>query len=185
MKKSISFFLLLIIQVACSDTNDLPKAEVFQIKEIGELSTTEYVFSKVLRVDDPAEWYKFGDRKILISCKAKVKAGIDLNAIQKGDIVVNGQEISIQLPRPKITSFNMDPNSVRTEVVDVDGFRDNFNQADINQILQMGEKSIRGALSETGIYSEAEKNAVSFVKEFYKQLGYTKVIVEIKEQNEK
>ncbi len=185
MMKYGVYFLLFGFLWACTDDTTLPKPEVFQIKEIGELSTTEYIFSKVLRVDDPGEWYKFGNRKILISCKAKVKAGINLKAIQKNDIVVNGDEVSIRLPRPKITSFNMDPNSVRTEVVDVDGFRDDFNQEDINHILQMGEKSIRAALNETGIYAEAEKNAIAFVQEFYKQLGYAKVTVEIKENNEK
>ncbi len=182
------FFLILFvftILMACSDENKLPKPDIYEIREIGELSTTEYVFSKVLRVDDPAEWYKFGDRKILLSCKAKVKAGIDLNAIPNEDITLKGDKITIQLPSPRITSFNMDPNSVRTEVVDVDGFRSQFSQKDINEILQMGEKSIRSSLLATGIYKEAEKNAISFIKEFYQQMGYSEVIVKIRKQDEK
>ncbi len=170
---------------ACSENNDLPKKEVYQIRDIGELSSTEFVFSKVLRINDPAEWYKFGNRKILLSCKAKVKAGIDFTKIRKEDITVNGNEIHIILPKARITTFNMDPNSVRTEVVDVDGFRHGFTQSDINQILQMGEKSIRETITSTGIYSEAEKSAISFVKEFYQQLGYTEVNVEIRKQDEK
>ncbi len=170
---------------SCDEKKTLPKAEVYQIRDIGELSSTEYVFSKVLRIDDPAEWYKFGNRKILLSCKAKVKAGIDLTKIRENDIRIEGNQINITLPEARITSFNMDPNSVRTEVVDVDGFRSNFTQGDINHILQMGEKSIRGSLVETGIYQEAEKNAISFVKEFYQQLGFNEVNVEIRKQDEK
>jgi hypothetical protein len=177
----LSFFLL----AGCGEEKSLPKAEVYKIREIGELSSTEYVFSKVIRIDDPGEWYKFGDRKILLSCKAKVKAGIDLRKIQDGDIVENGEEINITLPKSRITTFDMDPNSVKVEVMDVDGFRSGFNQDDINKILQMGEKSIRAALPETGIYQEAEKNAISFIQEFYAQLGYSKVNVIIRTDNEK
>lgn len=185
MRSIVYLLSFLFYLTACSDEKKLPKPEVYQIREIGELSTTEYVFSKVLRVNDPAEWYKFGDRKILLSCKAKVKAGIDLQNIQKEDIAIDGDKIIVQLPSPRITSFNMEPSSVRTEVVDVDGFRSDFSQTDINQILQMGEKSIRASLTETGIYKEAEKNAVSFVQEFYGQLGYSEVIVKIRSQDEK
>lgn len=174
------FFWFLFFVAACGDKPVLPKTDVYKIREIGELSSTEFVFSKVLRIDDPAEWYKFGDRKILLSCKAKVKAGIDLRTLQEGDIVVNGNQLSIQLPQARITTFDMDPNSVRVEVVDVDGFRSDFTQTDINSILQMGEKSIRGTLAETGIYKEAEKNAIAFVKEFYQQLGFRDVLVTLK-----
>lgn len=185
MKYLIVFLFFSALFTSCSEEKELPKVEVYKIREIGELSSTEYVFSKVIRIDDPAEWYKFGDRKILLSCKAKVKAGIDLRKIQEGDIVENGQEIAIVLPPARITSFNMDPNSVKVEVVDVDGFRSGFSQSDINEILQMGEKSIRGTLGSTGIYQEAEKNAIAFIQEFYEQLGYTKVNVSIRTDNEK
>jgi Protein of unknown function (DUF4230) len=185
MRKFHYIFWIFIIAFGCDEEKSLPSPEIYQIREIGELSTTEYVFSKVLRVDDPAEWYKFGDRKILLSCKAKVKVGIDLKSIRKEDIVLDGNKIIVQLPSPKITSFNMEPNSVRTEVVDVDGFRSEFSQKDINEILQMGEKSIRADLVGTGIYAEAEKNAVSFIRQFYQQMGYADVIVKTRNQNEK
>ena len=185
MIKYYLLFILFAFSFACSEERKQPKPEIYQIREIGELSTTEFVFSKVLRVDDSAEWYKFGDRKILISCKAKVKAGVDMKAIPKEDISISGNSIDISLPKPRITSFNMDPNSVKVEMIDVDGLRFRFSQTEINSILQMGEKSIRNSLTETGIYKEAEKNAISFVTEFYQQLGFDEVNVTIKEQNEK
>jgi hypothetical protein len=185
MKKKVFFLLSFILLFACSEEKKMRKLEVFEIREIGELSSTEYVYSKVLKIDDKGEWYKFGDRKLLISCKAKVKAGIDFTLIQKEDIVVKGNNISITLPKPKITSFNMDPNSIKTEMADVSGMRFSFSQEEKNKILQMGEKSIREALTETGIYKEAQKNAISFVKEFYQQLGFENITVEIKGDDEK
>ncbi|MFA7274790.1 MAG: DUF4230 domain-containing protein [Crocinitomicaceae bacterium] len=113
MKILLLYSFLFIGLVACGDKESLPQREIYEIREIGELSTTEFVYSKVLKIDDEGEWYKFGDRKILISCKAKVKAGVDLNRIKKTDIIEDGQTITIVLPKPSITSFNMDPNSIK------------------------------------------------------------------------
>ncbi len=170
---------------SCSGENKLRNAEVYAIRDIGELSTTEFIVSKVLKINDEGEWYKLGDRKILISCKAKVKAGIDLSNIRKEDIKIKGNTLTVILPRPKITTFSMDPNSVKTEMTNVSGLRYSFSQEEKNEILRLGEKSIRNALNETGIYEEAVANAVSFVREFYTQMGFDKVNVEIIENNEK
>src|SRR5690606_36117880 len=95
----------------------VPKAEVYEIRNIGELSTTEYTVGKIVKLDDKAEeWYKFGDRKLLIHCKAKIKAGVDLSKIKDGDIKVSGNTIEITLPPAKITTFSKDPNIIRTEI---------------------------------------------------------------------
>jgi hypothetical protein len=51
--------------------------------------------------------------------------------------------------------------------------------------LQLGEKSIRDGLIETGIYNEAKKNVISFVTEFYQQMGFEKVTVVMKGDDEK
>lgn len=175
----------MIVLFSCSEEKRIRKTQVFEIREIGELSTTEFVYSKVLKIDDKPEWYKLGDRKILISCKAKVKAGIDLTAIHKDDIEIKGNNITIFLPNAKITSFNMDPNSIKTEMSDVSGMRSSFTQDEKNEILQLGEKSIRDGLTETGIYREAKKNVISFVTEFYQQMGFEKVTVVMKGDDEK
>ena len=185
MKILLLYSVLLFGLIACGDQESLPKREIYEIREIGELSTTEFVYSKVLKIDDEGEWYKFGDRKILISCKAKVKAGVDLNRIKKNDIVEDGETISIVLPKPTITSFNMDPNSIKTEMVDVNGMRSSFTQDEKNKILQLGESSIRSSLSQTRIFTEAEKNTIAFVQEFYQQMGFEKVIVKFQTNDEK
>lgn len=171
--------------LSCETEKQLPSTEVFEIREIGELSSTEFVFSKVLDIKSPDDWYSIGNRRVLLSCKARVKAGIDLTKIQEHEIQFNGTEINIVLPPARITSFDMDPGSIKAEVVDVGRLRHNFTSTEINEFLKKGEESIRNTLSETGIYKEAEKNAISFVKDFYSQLGYEEVNVEIRKQNEK
>ena len=108
MIKSFLIFILLIL-VSCGESKPPPNPEVFEIKNIGELATSEYTVGKIVKLDDSdAAWYKPGDRKILINCKAKIKAGIDLNQIKNSDIIINGRTIEIIIPAAKVISFTMD-----------------------------------------------------------------------------
>jgi hypothetical protein len=174
----LSISVLLFLQ-SCSSEEKAPSVDVYEIRNIGLLSTSEYTIGKVVKLDDNKEWYKFGDRKILISCKAKVKAGINLMELKDSSIHVNGSKITIELPPVQITVFEMDPTSVHTEMEDINGFRADFSQTDKNRILRLGEKSIREHLEETGIKKEAEKNAIAFITDFYKQLGFEEIDVEL------
>ena len=170
MLKTVLFILpLSIFLLACDEGPKTPDVDVYEVKNIGELSTIEYTVGKIIKLDDISEeyeWYeydKYGDRKILMSCKAKVKAGIDLKKIDEDDINVNGSTIEIVLPPAEITSFSMDPSMIRTEMESVTGFRPSFTQAEKNGFLKQGEAAIREDLSSTGILEDAEENAISFL----------------------
>ena len=75
-----SFFLLLFsltILQACGDEKSLQEVNVYEVKNIGELATTEYTIGKIIKLEDQSEeWYKYGERRILISCKATVKPAL-------------------------------------------------------------------------------------------------------------
>lgn len=178
MKKLIFIALFL---GGCSTNEELPKADVFEIRNIGVLSTSEYTFGKVLRIEDPGEWYAYGDRKILISTKAIVKAGVNLNDLKQEDIKVNGKTLSIDLPPASITSFQMDPNQIKVEMEDINWFRDGFTQQEKNKFLKEGEKKIRQEIEQTNILKDAERTSTEFITKFYKQLGYDSVRVTFKD----
>lgn len=178
---SVYFLILFIFALFACAEEEVPVIDVYEIREIGILATTEFTLGKIVKLSDDQEWYKFGDRKILISTKAKVKAGVNLLAIKEGDIEVVGNKLKIKLPPVEITSFEMNPNDIHTEMVDVNGLRMGFSQEEKNKILKMGEESIRKDIYNTSILQEAKKNATTFVKDFYKQLGYEEVIIEYRE----
>lgn len=177
MKNWLFFILVSFLFVSCGGGKEIPETEVYQIRSIGTLSTTEYTLGKIIKWNDKGEWYKFGDRKILLSCKATVKAGVNLNALKDSDIEVKGKTITIQLPPPEIVSFEMDPDLIRTEMTEVNGFRSNFSQDDKAQALRKGEESIRKDLKKLNILDEAERNAKTFLIDFYKNQGFEQVIV--------
>ncbi|MCE3295215.1 MAG: hypothetical protein K0R65_929 [Crocinitomicaceae bacterium] len=178
----IFYILTFFFLVSCSDeAAGSEKVDVFEIRNIGLLATSEFTIGKIIELKDEGEWYKFGDRNILISCKAKVKAGIDLSQIRDQDITVRRNSIKIVLPYPTILSFDMDPNQVKTEVQDINGLRSQFTQEEKNEILAQGEKSIRRNLGETSIISHAKNNAEVFIENFYKELGYKDVDIEFRQ----
>jgi hypothetical protein len=177
MKITIFIAAVLFLVFSCAQSPDVKEHEVYEIRNVGTLSTTEYTLGKVVKTSDEAEWYKYGDRKILMSCKARVKAGIDLAELRDEDIKTSGSRIEITLPPAKIVSFEMDPNEVRTEMTEITGFRWNFSQTDKQKIMQLGEKAIRKDLDQLNILRDAENNAKTFVRDFYRQLGFEEVIV--------
>ncbi len=172
------YIWMLLITFSCSEEKDIDSESVYEIRNIGQLSTSEYTVGKIVKLDKTGEeWYKFGERRILISCKAKIKAGIDLSKLSKDDIKIKGKTIEINLPPAEITSFTMDPKFVHTEMESVSGFRDQFTQQEKNDFLKQGEEAIREDIEQTSILKDAEKNAKTFVEDFYKELGFEKVIV--------
>lgn len=186
MKKIHLLFTLLfafgIIQCSEQSQPDFHELESnFQvIKDMGELSTVEYSVGKILKIDDKGEWYKLGDRKILISVKATVKAGVDLSSLKESDIKVDGTKISIHLPEAKLFSFFIPSDQVQTVVNDVNGLRHEFSQKDKINIITLGEKEIRREVEHTSILKDAENNAIAWFKSYYENMGFDEVEVTVK-----
>lgn len=178
VKHIAGLFALMSILISCQSQEYDRDENVLEVNELGQLSTTEYTVGKIIKLDNSeAEWYKWGDRKILISCKAVIKAGVDLSKIEEKNIKVKGNTIEITLPPAEITTFKMDPKFVQTEMESVSGFRDNFTQAEKNDFLKQGEEAIRQEIKNLPILSDAEENAESMVRELYESMGYEKVII--------
>lgn len=173
--------LIALVFFSCNNKEEEKPVEVYHIQDLGTLATTEYTYGKILQLNDDQDWYRIGDRKILISVKAKAKAGIDLTKMTDKDITEkNENTIELKLPSPEIISFDMDPSDVRTEMTDINGFRMDFTQEEKMKILKLGEVSIRKEMGESNILNEAKKNARIFLSDFYKDLGYENVIIDFK-----
>jgi hypothetical protein len=177
MKRMLFFTVALTLTLSSCGGEDKPvkKHEIYEVRAIGVLSTSEYTVGKIIKLEDEGEWYKWGQRKILMSCKAKIKAGIDLNKLKEEDFKVDGKRIEILLPPPEIISFEMNPDQIKTEMQDISGFRADFTQVEKNRILQLGEQSIRKDLEQLNILRDAENNAIAFLTDFYKGLGYEEI----------
>ncbi|MEO7311055.1 MAG: DUF4230 domain-containing protein [Chitinophagaceae bacterium] len=152
-----------------------PAETVATLQELQELATVEYTVTKVVKANDNQTWYKFGDRKILITSEATVKAGIDLADLTEKNIVVEGKKISILLPAPKILSVNLPPENIKVAFQDIDFFRSQFTSAERDGLLAQAEVQIRSSGKELGIIDQAKTNTQLSLTNFLLQLGFEEV----------
>jgi hypothetical protein len=161
----------------CGKSAPAKQREILAIREMSELATAEYIITKIIKASDDQTWYKAGDRKILMSCRAYIKAGIDLSAISEDNIHTDGRNITIQIPQAKIISLNMPPEDIVLEYQDIDLLRSPFKSSERDALAAQAEVQIKNGAEATGILQTAEANAKSFLTDFLQHAGYTGITI--------
>lgn len=174
MKKYL--LLIFLFLVGCGKKADL-KPTVFTLREMGDLATVEYTVTKVIKASDNKTWFKIGERKILMSCEANIKAGIDMSAINEHSFKINEKNIEVSLPPPKIISFSIPPEGIKTAYEETGVFRDNFKAAERDALALQAEKQIRNSIESLGILQQAKVNTSFFITNFLKKLGYENISI--------
>ncbi len=169
---SIFFFF-----TACTKRSETPIDTVAMLREIDELATTEYTITKVVKATDNKTWFKPGERKILITTEATVKAGIDMKGITEKDISRSGKTITIHLPPPRILSVNIPPEKIKVAFEKVSMFRDPFTSKERNDLMIQAENQIRNSGTELGIIDQAKINTRLLLSRVLMQAGFEKVIL--------
>lgn len=156
-------------------TRDLP-ATILAIQETGRLATAEYTLTKIIRAIDNQTWYKIGSRKILMSCEAHLKAGIDLQQLNKNNFnVQNDSIINVVLPHAQLFSVDIPPGKIQVAYQDIGVLRDPFSAAEREQLLAQAEQQIRSLANTLGILQTAETNAITYMQHLLQQSGYKQV----------
>ena len=178
MNKNLFSLAFLVLLWNCAPKKEPPKPIIFSLQQIGKLATAEYLISRIVKGEDNQTWYKIGGRRILISCTASVKAGIDFTKLQPQH--VNQQEdgkVFVQLPPPQIISLNIRPEDIKMAYTDVGVFRDPFSSGEINAIMKTAEMQIRRQVNSLDILPAAQTNASAFVTRFLTAAGFKEVYV--------
>ncbi len=177
MKHYFYLTCMALLLVSCGD--DLQKRTVSKMQEmtaLSELGTVEYTVTKVIKGSDVA-WYTVGDRKILFTCQARLKAGIDMSGFNPQNVVISEKSIEVTLPQPKLLAMNMPADEAKLVYEKIGAFRKNISATERNGLLQLGEKDILEDVPNLGILDDARKNAEMFFKALLKRLGYEQVTV--------
>ena len=187
MRRSLIIITLLATFLAACGGKRLPDpAEtVATLQQMQELATVEYTISKVVKASDNKTWYKWGDRKILITCEATVKAGIDMKELSEKNITLSGKTIHIHLPPPKVLSVNLPPEGIQVAFEDVSIFRKDFTSAERDDLLKQAEEQIRNSGKDLGIIDQAKVNTQLFLSKCFLQLGCEKVDITFEEHDTK
>ncbi len=175
-------FLALLATAGCSRHNEVEemvKREVQAISEMRQLGLVEYRVRKIVKADDEGEWYKIGDRKILLSCTAYLKAGLDLTSFDMDDVDVDrlAGRVTVTLPHAVLLSLDIPASEIRQEYDHVTMLRQSFSAEERNALLRQGEKQIRDSVPSLGILEKAEENAGKFFESVFSKMGFTTVEV--------
>ena len=175
-------FLALLATAGCSRRNDVEemvKREVQAISEMRQLGLVEYRVRKIVKADDEGEWYKIGDRKILLGCTAYLKAGLDLTSFDMDDVDVDrlAGRVTVTLPHAILLSLDIPASEIRQEYDHVTMLRQSFSAEERNTLLRQGEKQIRDSVPSLGILEKAEENAGKFFESVFSKMGFTTVEV--------
>ncbi len=176
MKKTIFLLvgLVLLSMFSCKpkDEDSLNK-RIMGLESMAELGTVEYTVTKIIKAND-ASWYRYGDRKILFSSVAYLKAGIDMQEFSMNNVVFNKEEksVTVTLPKAKLLSFNMPPEKIHQIFNETTGARGEFTPEEINDLKIQAENAIRADIPNLGILQDAENNAKGFFKVLLTQLGF-------------
>ena len=125
MRPSVLNILLCfsLLAINCSSKKEPSKLrQVLGLQKMSDLATAEYVVTKIIKANDDKTWYKVGDRKILMSCKASLVAGIDLSKLTEKDIHIEGENITLTLPHAKLLYLNIKPEDIKTAYQEVSLF---------------------------------------------------------------
>lgn len=177
LMKSFPCLLLALTSIfLCSCSGKLQKnlqERMTALCAAGDLVTCEYTVSKVIKADDVVPW-KIGERKILFTCKAYLQAGLDMSSYNPAKTIVSpsGKSIVLVLPAPKLLSLNIPVNEIRQEYSHITGLRFDFSAQERNELLRLGEESIRLDVPGMGIIKDARANAISYFTSLLTSLGF-------------
>lgn len=198
MQKILLLFLLTGFLSSCScSRKDEPeksaKTEVEEIDTLGvfveqihqcsNLYTAEVELHKVVVKEDPIKVegkvfgneinieIPLGEKKIAIPLSATAKACIDFSEFSKKNVVIDGDDIIIELPKPKVvlSSTSVDHDNVRKEV---SFFRGDFTDEEIASFQKQGRNEMIKVIPNSGLLQKAEAGAATVIVPMLMELGY-------------
>lgn len=147
-----------------------------QIRALQRLETISYTMDKIItgeRENPVLPRFLAGDRLLLV-VHGEVIAGVDLSRLQPSDVTVNGQSVSIHIPRADILTTRID--SAKTRVYSRDTGL--FTTPDPNlesEAREEAERQLRLAALQDGILATADKNARQTLTAMLSSFGFKTV----------
>jgi uncharacterized protein DUF4230 len=149
---------------------------VRQIQQLQRLETVSYTMDKIISGEHSNTYLpKFlaGDRLLLV-VHGEVVGGINLTGLQPGDVLIQGQKVSIHLPAAEVFSTRID--NARTKVYSRDTGL--FSSPDPNlesEVREEAERQLQQDALQDGILKVATDNAQSTISGMLRGFGFHEV----------
>lgn len=174
----IYIYFLFCLVAACNTAPVNQEQEILALREINELVTVEYIVNKIIKASDDKTWYKIGDRKILMTCEATLKAGIDFSALNAEHIRISNKQVTLTLPHATLFSVSIKPENIKVAYEEIGAFRNSFTTQERDMLAAQAQKQIQNSADSLGVLQTAETNASLFASNFLRNLGYERVIIQ-------
>lgn len=152
---------------------------VRQVQQLQRLETVSYTMDKIISGEHANAYLpKFlaGDRLLLV-VHAEVVAGINLAALQPGDVRVQGEKVSIHLPAAEIFSTRID--NAMTKVYSRDTGLFSSPDPDLeSEVREEAERQLQQAALQGGILKTAADNARSTISGMLHGFGFREVDIQ-------
>jgi hypothetical protein len=152
---------------------------VRQVRQLQRLETVSYTMDKIISGEHANAYLpKFlaGDRLLLV-VHGEVVGGINLAALQPGDVLIQGQKVSIHLPAAEVFSTRIDNAMTRVYSRDT-GL---FSSPDPNlesEVREEAERQLQQAALQGGILKTAADNARSTISGMLYGFGFREVDIQ-------
>ena len=149
---------------------------VRQIQQLQRLETISFTMDKIISGEHDSPYlpkFLVSDRLLLV-VHGEVIAGVDLSKVQPGDVTLQGQSISLRLPKAQILVTRLDNAQTRVYSRDT-GL---FSSPDPNlesEVRQEAERQLQEAAMQGDILKTADGNARSTISSLLQGLGFKKV----------
>lgn len=168
-------------------TPDDPPPVFTEIQDLNQLTTTRWIGQVVVTEDaDPGRVERIAGilgldasaltgESVIITATGEVEAGVNLDEMAEGDVRVNGESVTINLPEAEILSTSLDED--RTGVYDRDRgiFVRGIDDALVEDARRDAEQRIEETAAESGILEQADANAENNLRGFIESLGFEDV----------
>lgn len=149
---------------------------VRQISQLQRLETVKFSMDKIISGQHDTPYLPkilVGDRLLLV-VHGEVIGGVDLASIQPSDVIVQGQKVTLHIPKSQILVTRIDNEKTRVYSRDT-GL---FSSPDPNlesEVRQEAERQLQQAALDGGILKSADDNARTTVSSLLKGLGFTEI----------
>ena len=161
---------------------------VEQIKKISEFTSACYYKEIILRetktrkIVDNSLGNKiakvFGKKdglvtdEIVIIANGKVRAGFNLKGLSDDDIIVQGDTLTVTLPKVEILDVIVNPANF-----DVYVETGEWNENKVTEIKKQALEQIKSDAINDGILDKAKESGLKKLQEMFKSFGYNEVII--------
>jgi hypothetical protein len=147
------------------------------IRELDQLAAVRWTESVPVTKESGGDiWERvFDGEKVIVIATGNVEAGVDLGDIHKGDVSVDGDTVTIDLPDAEILFASLDEETTR--VYDRDLSPLNFHPDDdlVQEARVRAVEKIEASARENGILDTADQNAQNGIRAFVTTLGFDEV----------